>query len=98
MLDKLKIFKNIIRNFPYKKCVIPDNKERDIYYGDSFYWCLIKYKKDEEYIIKLLKPYINKYENDIYYGWVDKHGNTWDNKTKPIHNDDYEVIGIMGGN
>lgn len=95
MLDKLKVFKNIIRNFPYKECVIPDIREKDIYYSDKVYWCLIKYKKDEEYLIKQLKPYINIFDNKTYYGWIDQHNNTWDNKTKPIHNDDYEVIGIM---
>lgn len=86
-------FKSIKNNFPKKECIIPD--EKDVWVSNKYYWCLIEYKKDnEDYMIKKLKPYINKFEGKIYYGWVDKDGNTWDNKYKFIHNDDYQVVGI----
>ena len=87
-------FKSVKNNFPEKECVIPD--EKDVWIADKYYWCLLQHKVyKEDYMIKKLKPYINKFEGKTYYGWIDKYRNTWDNKYKFIHNDDYQIIGIQ---
>lgn len=73
-------------NFPSNECNIIDRHELGVLNGENWYLCLcVDMKLDDELVIRKLKPYTwtgSVEESDpfnVYYGWVDIHGNPYEN-------------------
>jgi hypothetical protein len=97
--DFLKQYFN--NKFPENECIIQNEQESDVFDGCNWYVCLIINRKlifDEAIEIKILKPYMavdayNDNNGKMFYGWIDKWGNVYDDFQRPVHDDNRQVIG-----
>jgi len=97
--DFLKQYFN--NEFPENECIIQNEQESDVFDGCNWYVCLIINRKlifDEAIEIKILKPYMaidayNDNNGKMFYGWIDKWGNVYDDFQRPVHDDNWQVVG-----
>jgi len=83
-----------IDGFPESDCTIQDDREPEIFNGNTAYWVLMKDKRFEnEFTVMKLSPYVYRGDDELLYGWTDGQ-NVYDNAENPIHCDDRQVIGI----
>jgi len=77
--------------FPENECTVQNKKDPEVFDAKTTYLCILPDNHTNSAYLRLLHPYINKFEGEVLYGWTDDHGNIYDHKEKTIHDDDIKV-------
>jgi len=79
--------------FPELECVLQNEREPAVFDCPQSYLCLLTSTRFlEQADLRVLFPYINRFEGDLFYGWVDKDGNVSAHCPRSIHMDDLMVV------
>ena len=101
MMTFKQVYKNftpsIKDNFPVDDCVQKSEFSENIFHSYAPYLCLIIDTRFKEcWELAILYPYLYKESKEnIYFGWIDKNGNTRGNIENSIHILDDFVVGFQ---
>ena len=76
-------------------CKTPNKDEPEVFDSsdEDLFMCLCYDEHfDNQCRIKILKPYVCKFEGTVSFGWIDASGNFVVNQHRPVHPGDHEKV------